>query len=146
MSIEKFSNTNLKDIEELESKFNVNLPKDYKEFLIDYNGGIVKKDEKNKVKIEGISTEVAIDVLYGVGTGSNNSDIIFWMNNFEDDILENAVIIGDDIMHGLIVLICEGEDKGVYYWDDSYNFEESSDESNMYFITGTFTEILDIIN
>jgi len=68
------------------------------------------------------------------------------MNNFEDDILENAVIIGDDIMHGLIVLICDGEDKGGYYWDDSYNFEESSDGSNMYFITGTFTELLDIIN
>ena len=146
MPIEKFANANLDDVRKLEDEFNVKLPKDYKKFLIDYNGGIVKKDEKNKVKIERLSTEVSLDVLYGVGTGNNNSDIIFWMHSLEDDILESAVIIGDDIMHGLIVLICEGEDKGIYYWDDSYNFEESSDESNMYFITSTFTQLLDIIN
>ena len=146
MPIKKFVNANLEDIQKLENMFNVNLPNDYKEFLIDYNGGIVEKDKRNRIGIDGLSTEIIIDVLYGVGTGSNNSDIVFWMNNFEDELLESAIIVGDDIMHGLIILICNGENKGLYYWDDSHNFEESSDESNMYFIANTFAELLEVIN
>jgi len=145
MSIEKFVGTNLRDIKNLEDDLNIHLPDDYREFLFNSNGGIVKKDDKNKVKINDLSTEIVIDVLYGINTGNKNANINSWMKSLEEDLLENAVIIGDDIMQGLIVLICDGEDKGIYYWDDSYNFEESSDESNMYWIADTFTEFLDMI-
>lgn len=60
-----------------------------------------------------------------------------------DELLEKTIIIADDIIQGFIVLICEGEDKGVYYWDDAYNFETSDDESNVYWIADDFTSFLE---
>ena len=37
-------------------------------------------------------------------------------------------------------MICAGENSGVYYYDDSYYFEESNDEGNVYWIAENFEE------
>ena len=37
-------------------------------------------------------------------------------------------------------MICAGEDSGIYYWDDAYNFGTSNDDSNVYWIADSFTE------
>ncbi|MFD2388034.1 hypothetical protein [Enterococcus rivorum] len=42
----------------------------------------------------------------------------------------------------MILIICDGENEGVYYWDDSYHFENSDDEMNTYWIANTFTEFI----
>ena len=44
------------------------------------------------------------------------------MKRFEGELLEKAVLIGDDLLQGFLVMICDGEDKGIYYWDDSSLF------------------------
>ena len=54
--------------------------------------------------------------------------------------IENTIIIGDSLQHGFIVMICVGENAGVYYYDDSYYFEESNDEGNVYWIAENFEE------
>lgn len=143
MTIEKkFGNANLQDILDLQQSFTIELPKEYIDFLREYNGCIVEKNDSNKVFIEDLSTHINIDVLYGLNTGSTTSDIRTWTNKFKDDLFEKSIIIGDDLMHGFIVMICEGEHSGIYYWDDSYQFDESTDEENTYWIAENFSDFI----
>ncbi|MFD1901152.1 SMI1/KNR4 family protein [Enterococcus termitis] len=144
IKIERFSNTTEEKIISLEQKYNLNLPKDYKEFLLNYNGGIVEKDSSNEISVEDIDEKIVIDVLYGIDTDNEKSNIDYWMDNLAEDLLENTVIIGDDLIQGLVLIICGGENEGVYYWDDSYHFENSDDEMNTYWIAHTFTEFMEM--
>src|SRR5699024_5323602 len=132
MSIEKFGKASYEDIINLQDTYSVTFPKDYVEFLQQYNGGVIAKTEKNNIFVEDFSAFITLDVLYGIETGSRTSDIQTWMSKFEEDLIDKAIIIGDDIMQGFIVMICEGEFEGIYYWDDSYQFEESTDEENTF--------------
>ncbi len=143
--INKFGNASKLEIEGLEKKFNVSLPDEYKEFLANYNGGIVDKKKENKIYIESIDEYINIDVLYGINTESKTSDISTWMNKLGDDLMEHAIIIGDDLLQGIIVMITEGDLQGIYYWDDSYNFDESTDDENTYLIFNNFKELLEKI-
>ncbi|EMR07148.1 SMI1 / KNR4 family protein [Bhargavaea cecembensis DSE10] len=142
MTIQKFGSATLQEINEIEEQYKVKLPNDYVEFLQEFNGGVIEKNDENKVFIKDTSAYIHVDVLYGLQTGSRTSDIETWMNKFEDDLLEHAMIIGDDLMQGFIVLICEGEFEGVYYWDDSYQFDDSTDEENTYWIADSFSSFV----
>lgn len=147
---EKFGSATKDAIARLEEKFSLKLPEDYKNFLVETNGGVVDGEKTKGIVLSeeyGENLEVNVDVFFGVDTEENATNIDYWMEQdyLEDDILENTVLIGDTYQHGFIVLICEGEDKGVYYWDDTYTFEQSSDEGNMYWIADTFTEMLEMM-
>lgn len=144
IKIEKFSNATEEKIISLEQKYNLALPEDYKKFLLSYNGGIVEKDSSNEISVEDIDEKIVIDVLYGIDTDNEKSNIDYWMDNLSEDLLENTVIIGDDLIQGLILIICGGENEGVYYWDDSYHFENSDDEMNTYWIADNFTEFIEM--
>ena len=63
-----------------------------------------------------------------------------------DDMLPESILIADTIQQGFIVLICGGENTGVYYWDDSYVYEQSNDETNMYWIANNFEEFLNLLS
>ncbi|MBA3925582.1 SMI1/KNR4 family protein [Listeria sp. W9-0585] len=126
-------------------RYDINLPSDYIAFLETSNGGIVDKSDRNQVWIEGVNSSVNIDVLYGVNTGNSSSNIEIWMEKLKDDMMEGSIIIGDDLMQGIIVMICEGEFAGIYYWDDSFQFEESTDEKNTYWIAKDFSTLIDMI-
>lgn len=130
----------------LENRFSIELPKDYKEFLLKIGGGVVQKSENNRINVPGLSTSIVVDVLYGIDDNNKNSSIQYWMSEYGDELLPNTVIIGDDIQQGFIVLICSGKNKGVYYWDDAYNFECSNEESNMYKIANTFRAFWELLS
>ncbi len=142
MKIEKFKGLNDEQINNIESKLKINLPEDYKNFLKQIGGGIVEKDESNRIIIDSIGENIVLDVLYGDDANNEKGSIMFWMKQFEGELLADAIIIGDDLLQGFLVMICDGEDKGVYYWDDSYNFESSNDENNMYWIADSFDNFL----
>ena len=98
----------------------------------------MKQDGSNKVLIPAINQTIAVDVFFGYGV-SKNSDILYWNNMYKDEIFDNAVLIGFDVRQGYLFLIAGGDDAGVYYWDDSYVFEESDDEQNVYFLGKDFS-------
>lgn len=146
MKIEKFESLSDSQISSIEKQLKVTLPEDYKNFLKQIGGGVVEKDEVNKIVIDEIGEEIILDVLYGDNQKNEKSSILFWMEQFDGELLENSIIIGDDLLQGFLVLICDGENKGVYYWDDSYNFETSTDENNMYRVAESFKELLEQIS
>ncbi|MBC1650731.1 SMI1/KNR4 family protein [Listeria booriae] len=136
--IEEFGKAQIEDIKAIEKRYNVNFPSEYVTFLEASNGGIVDKSESNQVLIEDLNATINIDVLYGINTGNSASNIETWMGKLKEDMMEGSVIIGDDLMQGMIVMICEGEFEGIYYLDDAFQFEESTDEENTYWIAKDF--------
>lgn len=145
MNIQMFEALSLSQISELESQLRIKLPDDYKDFLMRIGGGIVEKDDINKIYIKDIGENVVVDVLYGNDPRNIKGSIIFWMKQFESEIYPESIIIGDDIQQGFFILICSGDNKGVYYWDDSYNFKISNDENNMYWIADSFNQFLKML-
>ena len=128
-----------KSISAIEKKYNVTLSSDYKDFLNNSNGGTCEiENEKNNYIVDG--NTITLDFLYGIKTCSN-ADIEHVMEIFEEDLLAGCLIIGDDLMGGQIVIICSGDDRGIYYWDHGYNFETSDDELNMYWICDEFSDL-----
>jgi hypothetical protein len=61
---------------------------------------------------------------------------------FEEDLLPESLIIGDDPGSGLIVLITDDENYGVYYWDHSFYFSQSTEEENTYKISDSFSQFI----
>jgi hypothetical protein len=142
MAIEKLGAAKMENVRAFEKKHDLRLPNDYINFLLKYNGGIVEKDQNCQVLVKSLKGLIHVDVLYGIGTTHENANIDTWMDMFRDDMLGGAVIIGDSIEHGFLVLMCTGDDAGICYWDHSYEFTSSNDESNMYYITDTFTNFV----
>lgn len=138
--MESFGKVQEESIQKIENLFHVVLPEDYTKFLLDFNGGVILNTEPGEVYLKDIAQFINIDVLYGIDTGKSECDIEYWTDKYFDDLLENTIIIGDSLQHGFIVMICVGENAGVYYYDDSYYFEESNDEGNVYWIAENFEE------
>lgn len=138
--MESFGKVKEESIQKIENLFHVVLPEDYTKFLLDFNGGVILNTEPGEVYSKDIAQFINIDVLYGIDTGKSECDIEYWTDKYFDDLLENTIIIGDSLQHGFIVMICVGENAGVYYYDDSYYFEESNDEGNVYWIAENFEE------
>ena len=138
--MESFGKVKEESIQKIENLFHVVLPEDYTKFLLDFNGGVILNTEPGEVYLKDIAQFINIEVLYGIDTGKSECDIEYWTDKYFDDLLENTIIIGDSLQHGFIVMICVGENAGVYYYDDSYYFEESNDEGNVYWIAENFEE------
>ncbi|MDH9144897.1 hypothetical protein PYL34_02610 [Staphylococcus epidermidis] len=81
-------------------------------------------------------------VLYGCDTPYDVTNIEYWMDEYESELIEESIIIGNDLSQGFLVLILLEGYEGVYFWDDGHNFESSNDEENTYFIAETFTNFL----
>ena len=147
MKLDRFGFANEEAISILENKYKVVLPEDYKRFLLQENGGRnTAYKYKNLVRISQIGEEINIDVMFGVETNMKNVDIEQWTSEYRDDLFPNSIIIGDTIQHGFIVFwLSNEENRGIYYYDDTYNLEASSDENNAYFLARTFTEFLELV-
>ena len=135
------------EIKALEEKYKLTLPDDYKNFLKENNGGRCPFYEfENSIEIKNINEEINIAVLYGIKTGEKYSDIEDWTDEYLDDLFSQSIIIGNSLQHGFLVFWLSGdENEGIYYYDDTYNLEASSDENNAYFPARTFTEFLELV-
>lgn len=128
------------NIENVEAKYNLALPCDYATFLTDYNGAIA--DPEAAVELTSICNSIEIDSLFGLKIERKWLDFEHWMDKYCDELPSNTTIIGRDVLGGFLVLICSGESTGVYYWDSALNFEESTVDSNVYFISNSFSDFL----
>ena len=140
MNIQCFGPLSEDAICKLESALGVTLPGSYRSFLKETGGVIVKQDGKNRITIPSIGQTIAVDVLFGYGV-AQNSDILYWNKKYKDEMLDDAVLIGFDVHQGFLFLIADGVDASVYYWDDSYVFEESDDDQNVYLLVKDLSEL-----
>ena len=142
MKIISYGDGSIQDIQKLEESFKIKLPEDYKDFLLSYDGADIVdgvfyvKDLKQKILMGG---------FYPVKSELDSVDLIYQNKEYGEDIPDNSFLIGSDSGSGWIILIFDGENDGVWYYDHSYFFEQSKDELNTYFICETFTDFLKIL-
>ena len=139
----KFGSATNKQIAELESKYHLKLPEDYKRFLMETDGGRAVLAESNAIEIPDLGVSVHADIFFGCNINIKEVNLFFWMDRLQEDILEQVLLIGDSIEHGFFVINCGDEEPGVYYWDDTYALEGSNDAYNTFWIADTFTELLE---
>lgn len=142
MTFTRFGNASTEMIDSFEQHIGFQLPDDYKKFLREYNGGM-QADGYPTFYVEELNENIPLSVLYGLNTDKTESDLQDWHDEYADDLIPNSIIIGDDPGSGLIVLLHDPEAKGIYYWDPAFNFEQSTEDQNMYRIAESFSSFFD---
>ncbi|MPQ44940.1 SMI1/KNR4 family protein [Clostridium tarantellae] len=137
MNINSFGGASLEEIKIFEQSIGFSLPDDYKQFLIKYNGGTAKVRYSN-FNVKDLNEDIPLDVLYGLNIEEKVLDLQYVNDEFIDDIFPNSIIIGDDPGSSMIILINDNDFKGIYYWDYSFYFPQSSEEENTYKIADSF--------
>lgn len=137
---ETFSPATKQEISKVENFIGTLLPSDYTAFLMKIGGGLLKTDNTNKLYIEDINDAVVMDILF------DSKQVLECTKEFQTEMYDYCAIIGESLTYGFIVLVCEGNNKGVYYWDHTYYYECSNDENNVYWLADSFTDFMNQIH
>jgi hypothetical protein len=127
--------TSESEVSEFEKRRGIKLPPDYRQFLLDYNGGTPLKQA---VVIPDCHQEAIVD--HFLGLKRNDEDIDTWLDELDGDMPSEFIPIGFD--PGGNALLLDLTDGVVYYWDSSRSFKESSAEDNTYWVANSFNELI----
>lgn len=126
---------------ELEKQLNITLPKDYNNFLLQINVGI-PTGKYLSFYINELHEEVFLGILLGFSE-NKNFNLFDWNFEYLEELPERSLIFATEYGDGLFVMITEGDNQGVYFWDHTFIFEQSSEESNVYFLADSFTHFIE---
>jgi hypothetical protein len=130
------SNPNEEALKAFEANNALNLPLDYRDFLVGHNGGC---PSPNACWVEDIDDFVLVDELYGIAR-EDASDLQFWIEEYGDEMPEGSVIVGGDPGGAMFILGTTVGFSGIYLWDHQHRYLGSSEESgNTFFIAETFS-------
>lgn len=124
----------LQDIKQFEQEYDVTLPKQYIDFLLEYNGGY---PQESSFKISNDEGESLVNKFYGIWDMKSNLGEVFEI--LEGEILEDFVSIANDPGGNEILLGVSGENKGkVYFW--IHDIESEYEIDNMYILADNFAD------
>lgn len=127
---------------EFETQRSIKLPADYRQFLIEYNGGV---PSKRGLFLKGCGTSVTLDVLYGIHE-EPGLDMRFSTEEWKDEMPEGFIVIGGD-PGGAMFILGTSSEPGIYYWDHQHALPGSSEElGNTFYLSETFTELLELVH
>ena len=132
-------------IDAMEKEFNLHLPADYRQFLLEVGGGVADEDEYNEIRVEDLNDAISVAVLYGIGNQPAHCSIDKAMRDYGDEIPPNSVIFGHECYGSYLVLECDGENAGVWFWDDCCEYEATTEEFGVYFVADSFTEFINLL-
>jgi hypothetical protein len=121
---------------------NVQLPEDYRNFMLRYNGGQPVPKSFNFPESESGSS---VGVFYPIKKDGTNS-LQFVMQQFEGRVPEELLPVAGDMFGNQICLGLEGENRGkVFFWDHEMEPLEGGepDYANIRLLASTFDEFLD---
>lgn len=123
------------EVKQLEELFGYELPNDYKDFMIEYNGG---EPNSNVFSIPEEQNESGVNKFF------SQKEIIK-----EKKILGNRIGIGvipiaDAACGNIVCLSLINEKKGVYFWDHELEDEEENLPSwkNMFYLAESFKDFM----
>lgn len=120
----------------------IKLPKSYKKFLVEVNGGIPKnsgfrfKDDSNGSLLSG---------FYGI-VPDRYYNLLFYCGVYSSRVPSNTLPIAGDQLGNIILLSVKGQDYGkVYFWDHEREADEGEtpDYSNLSLVADSFEEFLE---
>lgn len=136
--------TSESEINDFEQKWNINLPENYKNFLLENNGGRPAEDLTFPIKNDPPLNLGVINFFYGINAGEHN-DLDKEMRVHEDRVPKGFVPIAGDPMGNEICLAVSGEHEGeVYFWEHEEEAEDGEEPTmqNMYLVANSFEEFL----
>ena len=143
MELRVLEKGNIENIIKIENQFRIKLPDDYKEFLINNNGAIIKD---GTFWVEDLKQKILMEKLFGINLSTKVLTIEYWSERHKNDLWKNTIIIGSDPGGTFLLLVLGNRDddinEGIYYYDNKYFFEQSSDKQNTYYICKTFSEFI----
>jgi hypothetical protein len=96
------------------------LPQDYKDFLLQWNGGRPSQTIFNVPKWDGKGS--ALHFLFGIHSGKHNN-LARWFDELRDRLPDGFLAIGVDMGANFVCLGTSGEFAGeVWYWDSSNRY------------------------
>ena len=134
----------LEQINNVETRIGFTLPNDYKNFLLNHNGGIPTPNEFKFINTNNESSNSLEDFFHSIfeenGEGNLERKYIYLTNS--NRIIGNILPIASDPFGNFVCISLDGEDKGkVYFWDHELEPEEPSYE-NLSLIANSFSEFL----
>lgn len=145
MKFNGFGKVTRSRIIEMEQKYGLSLPAEYRDFLLNNNGGIATKGNRATIVLQPILEEIDIEIMFGLGL-EDCFDIDYWMHQYQDELPPHSLLIGSDTLKGFIVLNQTEDKYRVFYWDDERNFKASTDERNVYIISNDFSQFIEMIH
>lgn len=141
-----------KEIIKFEEEIGFKLPKDYKKFLCEYNGGYPDPNyplftiyEMSVEEIEEMGEATGLDYLCSM------EKLISWKKECNGELPEKVIVIGMGLF-GLILLSENENMKGIYLWDTHWCITDIGDKDaaideelsfSIYKISNTFSEFLE---
>ena len=136
-------NVTIEEIAALESKLKISLPKEYKDHILQYNGGY--PDRECFITVDGIRSR--IHYFYAIYNGEHiNFETFFIMYKIDDNrMLRHIFPIAIDPGGNQICISTDEKDYGhIYFWDHEAETNIPS-YSNMSLIAQSFNEFLDAL-
>ncbi|MGE7184012.1 SMI1/KNR4 family protein [Peribacillus sp. NPDC006672] len=122
----------LQDIKQFEQEYDITLPKQYVDFLLEYNGGY---PQESNFRISDDEGENLVNKFYGIGDMKNNLAKVFEV--LEGEIPEDFISIANDPGGNEVLLGVSGEYQGkVYFW--VHDIETEDEIGNMYILADSF--------
>lgn len=128
-------------LEKFESTLGLPLHTDYRQFLIQNNGG---KFQATTVPIAALGERLALDTLLGLDL-EKELNLDDWNLEYRYERPTGSLIIGTDPGGGFLLLSLDPSWAGVYYWDNGFWFEKSSPKNNIYQLADSFTALLALV-
>jgi len=128
----------------IEQFWGVGLPENYRNFLIEHNGG----EPENKIfKFQTQADGSCLDQFFGVVRDYNNN-LLMKYKYLGDRVMDTMLPIARDVYGNLILLTVKGKDRNkVYFWDHEMEADtengEKADYSNLTLIADSFTEFVE---
>lgn len=145
-------------IKALEKEFSILFSDDYKDFLSQYNGFVVKQPDFCEFEYPSIDDGyIAFYALFGNNISNINNELRHQNRKYLSDIgfVGSAFLIGADPGGNYFVLVCKNGKDSVYYWDrthlhsedDLQNFDIQEEDSSgpLYKFSDGFSEFFEKI-
>lgn len=146
MDMEKhYDPLNEKFLSCIEEFWEFGLPKDYKAFLLKFNGGIPKRSVFNFKGKKGQGS--IVDSFYGFTRGNDN--ILRVSKDIGSRYPANMLPIADDVYGNRILISVKSADRGkVYFWDHELEVPdgETPDYSNLTLIANSFDDFINSLH
>ena len=101
----------------------------------------IPKEQYLSFFIDDLNEEVILGTMLGISENKNFS-LTDWNSEYQIELPYDSFVFGTECGGGLFVMIVSGEDRGIYFWDHTFIFDQSSVDSNVYFLADNFIEKL----
>lgn len=143
------NNISKKRLQEIEKKYNIVFPREYREHLLTYNGGTPVDNIVEFIE-DGEPNETDFRYFFAVDTDEYDDleKRIFYIKVEEKRMPEHIFPFGEDSLGNQFCISFGSKDHGfVYFWDHErevdYSVSDDSDYSNLYLIAKSFKEFVE---